>query len=104
MDQALRSVHDYIRNTHARAVIKAGAEIGMQADVRTNKIDDCIRVAINRRTRNVLVPGTIRRKRTEAIQARALSGRNAAALTLRIARSAARPSAGATRAIARSVV
>src|SRR5262249_19725769 len=78
--KALRAVHRNVRNS-----VSARAEVGMQADGRTDSADDRGGVGINRRTGNVLVPGIVRGEGQKSVEVRAraqahyVAGQSAAA-------------------------
>ena len=75
-DERLRGIDDGVGSADVRAVVEAGAEVGMNADARSDVGDDGAGVGINGHGRDVLVPEIVRGERKETIEARARADRH----------------------------
>src|SRR5258706_13230589 len=62
-----RGVHHLVRNTNLTPVVESCPKVGMQRRASSDKGDDVSRVWIDRRRRDVCVPGVVGRKWDETI-------------------------------------
>src|SRR5277367_4175865 len=64
-----RAAYHDIGNADGRTLVQARAKVWMERSASADEIDDCVRVRVDRRLRDILVPRVVSGKGNEAVQA-----------------------------------
>ena len=72
-DQGLRRIDDGVGNADVRAVVLAGAEVGVEANGGADVVDDGGGIGIDRRRGNIFVPEIVGGEWKEAVETGTLS-------------------------------